>query len=277
MVAALEDIVTPDALNRAGAEFVAPDSEYLSTVVLIVPKAAEESFVETYAQLDDRSVPLGPEGRREEVRGSPVVPGSARRLAEDKDGYVLYTVAILKKFADSFRAACREKRYAVREFSYDPQLAGSVSREVDEKQKELGAALSQLKTESRRKYGEIMTVWFHVKALRVFVDSVLRFGLPVRFASILFRVNKPSGGGAAGQEVAAKLLAAVHAEWRNITGGGGGFDGAFAPATGKASGAAAAGAGDPIIPGVSDAAGTASQPFVFLDFDIKPDTSSLAK
>ena len=47
------------------------------------------------------------------------------RLLEDKDGYVLYTVLILKKFKDSFIADARTKKYTVREFVYNPEAAGS--------------------------------------------------------------------------------------------------------------------------------------------------------
>jgi hypothetical protein len=273
MVASLEDIITPEVLSRAGAEFLPADSEYLATAVLVVPKPSEEAFIEGHAELDGASVPFGPEGRREDVRGSPVVPGSIRKLAEDKDGYTLYTVAVLKKFLDSFRAACRERRIVVRDFAYDPAQAGSVSRELEERGRDLAASLAQLKTESRRKYGEIMQVWFHAKAVRVFADSVLRYGLPVRFAAVLFRIARGPGGAAVADN-AAKLLTTIHAEWRASTGGSSALDTAFG---GVGKGGAAAGAGDPIIPGVSDAAGAASQPFVFMDFDVKADTSQLAK
>ena len=34
-------------------------------------------------------------------------------------------------------------------------------------------------------FGECFTAWIHVKALRVFVESVLRFGLPVNFQGMV--------------------------------------------------------------------------------------------
>lgn len=268
MVAALEDIITPEVLTRSGSEYISSDSEYLATMVVILQKAQEESFLETYTTIDGESVPLGPEGRRENVRGSPVVPGSARRLAEDKDGYVLYTVVILKKFIDSFRAACREKRFAVRDFNYDPLQAGSIAREVEERNKELTAALAQLKTESRRKYGEVMQIWFHVKAIRVFIESVLRYGLPVRFASILFKINRTTGSN--NTENVNKLLNVIKEEWKGLTGGRSGFDDAYSSKNNNGN--------DPVIPGISDATTVAAaHPFVFFDLDIKQDTSQLSK
>jgi len=125
MIASLEDTLTPKALADAGAEFFPADSEYLQTHVLVIPKPAEEAFLATYETVAADAVPYGPTASRDSVRGSPVVPLSARLIAEDKEGYCLYTVVTLKKYNDAFRAACRERRWVLREFVYNPAAAGS--------------------------------------------------------------------------------------------------------------------------------------------------------
>lgn len=73
MVASLEDLVTPQVLEDAGADVQVrrrrrcarwsllcrylllrlqpADSEFLATVAVVIPKAAEEVFLETYAQV----------------------------------------------------------------------------------------------------------------------------------------------------------------------------------------------------------------------------------
>jgi V-type H+-transporting ATPase subunit C len=38
-------------------------------------------------------------------------------------------------------------------------------------------------------YGDAFVAWMHIKAIRVFVESVLRYGLPVDFTSVLYKVN----------------------------------------------------------------------------------------
>ena len=53
------------------------NSEFMVTEAVVVPLKSEEEFLKTYEFLDPESVPCGPEGDRESVRGSPVVPGSA--------------------------------------------------------------------------------------------------------------------------------------------------------------------------------------------------------
>ena len=39
-------------------------------------------------------------------------------------------------------------------------------------------------------FSEVFTAWIHVKALRLFVESVLRYGLPVNFQGMLIQPNK---------------------------------------------------------------------------------------
>ncbi|KAF6020859.1 ATP6V1C1 [Bugula neritina] len=41
-------------------------------------------------------------------------------------------------------------------------------------------------------FSESFTAWVHVKALRVFVESVLRYGLPVNFQAVLMQPHKKS-------------------------------------------------------------------------------------
>jgi len=282
MVCALEDVVTPQALAAAGCEWAPADSEYLASVVVVLQKQQEEAFLAGYAQLDAAAVPLGPEGRREAVRGSPVVPGSARRVAEDKDGYALYVLLTLKKFSESFRAACREKRLTVREFALDPAQAGAAGRQVQQLQTELSERLAALKSESRRRYKEAVSVCFHVKALRVFVESVLRYGLPVSFSAVLIKLkrNKAAGAGAENALNASRLLEGVRATWKRVAGGANhrAVEAAYDLSGAKAGGGGSApgGGGDPVIPGVSDAAGANANPFVLFEFELKEDTGPVS-
>ena len=46
-------------------------------------------------------------------------------------------------------------------------------------------SLSVLSRWLKVNFGECFTAWIHVKALRVFVESVLRFGLPVNFQGMV--------------------------------------------------------------------------------------------
>ena len=38
-------------------------------------------------------------------------------------------------------------------------------------------------------YGDAFVAWMHIKVIRVFVESVLRYGLPVDFTAVLYKVH----------------------------------------------------------------------------------------
>ena len=38
-------------------------------------------------------------------------------------------------------------------------------------------------------YGDAYVAWMHMKVIRVFVESVLRYGLPVDFTAVLYKVH----------------------------------------------------------------------------------------
>lgn len=44
----------------------------------------------------------------------------------------------------------------------------------------------------RTHFAEAFSSWMHIKALRVFTESVLRYGLPVNFVAALVKVRSPS-------------------------------------------------------------------------------------
>lgn len=225
LVRALEDVITPARLHDARADFVPSSSEYLKTFVAVLPAAGEEAFLSGYESLAPTVAPYGEPGRRDAVHGSPVVPGSARKIESDAEGYVLYLFAGLRKFDEAIKAAAKERRITIRDFAFAPEAAGSNARAAAELRVEVDAALAALREQSVRKYGEALSLWLHMKAIRLFVESVLRYGLPtgpsglsrggfdgsgVRapFAGALITVASKSKGKA--------VLEAVSAAWRAV-------------------------------------------------------------
>lgn len=257
MVTGLEDVITPEALTRAGADWIPRKSEFLESFAIVIPKTMEEEFMANYENLDNQAVPMGPESDREAVRGSPVVPDSARKIAEDKEGYCLYTVIILKQFADSFRSACRSARYSIRDFVYRPSNAGATAREISQLQSDTFSALQALQLKARNTYGQCVIAWAHIKAIRVYVESVLRYGLPVNFSALMIRPTHTDGPNGS-----KKLLSALHSAWKSQAGDVTVFDAKYEDSN------------DMIIPGVTDT--VSSFPFVFLYFDVK-ETTQISK
>jgi V-type H+-transporting ATPase subunit C len=202
MVANLNDILTPDIVSTS--DFV--NSEYLQTLVVVVPKNLEEAWLHEYHTIGDQIAEYGPKGNRGNVRGSPVVPGSSRKILEEGDS-MLYTVTVLKgqyqpgrvdkeggfepgsviDYVEDFKTRAREKRFIVRDFTFDPNSHASNEEAIAELEVEVDRLWSGLIRWCKAHFGETCIAWMHIKMTRVFVESVLRYGLPVNFVVVMYR------------------------------------------------------------------------------------------
>lgn len=218
--AALEEVLTEDVLK--GFEFL--NTEFLLTLVVVVPRQLEQEWNQTYhtigADIASYNTPdwcssprtlgrndgkFGKALERSRVKGSPVVPGSTKKLFEDSEA-ALYTVTVLKgqyeaghyegedfqngvfvDYVEAFKAKARERRFVARNFTFDPAAAEAARGALDKAQVELQQTLAQLTKWCKAHYGEAVTAWMHIKMIRTFVEAVLRYGLPVDYTTIIFR------------------------------------------------------------------------------------------
>ncbi|SCW00827.1 LAFE_0C12882g1_1 [Lachancea fermentati] len=161
-VRSLHDIVKPE-------DFVL-NSEYLTTVLVAVPKTLKGDFESSY-----------------ETLAKNVVPGSASILKQD-DEYLLYNVHLFKKSVNEFVSACREKKFIPRDFNYSEELIDQLKREHDSAASLEQSLRVQLVRLAKTAYADVFINWFHIKALRIFVESVLRYGLPPHFNTKIIAV-----------------------------------------------------------------------------------------
>ncbi|KAF3826349.1 hypothetical protein GH733_008874 [Mirounga leonina] len=112
-------------------------------------------------------------------------------IAEDNEGG-LFTVTLFRKVIEDFKTKARENKFTVREFYYDEKEIKrereEMSRLLSDKKQQYGPLLRWLKVN----FSEAFIAWIHIKALRVFVESVLRYGLPVNFQAVLLQPHKKS-------------------------------------------------------------------------------------
>ncbi|KAM4772257.1 V-type proton ATPase subunit C 2 [Rhinophrynus dorsalis] len=150
------------------------NSEYLITLLVVVPKTSYAAWQKTYESLSDM-----------------VVPRSTKMIAEDNEGG-LFTVTLFRKVIDEFKAKARENKFMVREFYFNEKELQSEKDEIiklaADKKQQYGPLLRWLKVN----FSESFIAWTHIKALRVFVESVLRYGLPVNFQAVILQPNKKS-------------------------------------------------------------------------------------
>ena len=178
---------------------------------MVVPRNNFETFLEQYENLASDAVGYGPAEDRQSILGSPVVPRTAQKIAEDNDGYQLYRIIILKSFKDVYAQALQKARFTVRdipskpiknkreEFDIEIQPANSKEEETEDESAEIKFAdaenqfeqsRNQLRRWAKTHYGEAFIAWIHVKAIRTFVEAVLLYGLPVDFVAALVKPKK---------------------------------------------------------------------------------------
>jgi V-type H+-transporting ATPase subunit C len=221
----LNDILNAEIMSKVKVI----NSEYLKTLFIAVPKSMKENFEDGVEKLGNDLVGFGgPDWTRDptklgepvnfgshvdrhKVRGSPVVPGSLQLVYKDDDS-ILYAITILRgqyesgyyeggefqagskiDFEEEFSKACRDKRFHVRAFEWDPSQANKSSMVLEQLQVEVDGMKSALTRWCKNHYGDAFVAWMHIKVIRVFVESVLRYGLPVDFTAVLYKVHGEKG------------------------------------------------------------------------------------
>ncbi|KAH8923083.1 putative VMA5-H+-ATPase V1 domain 42 kd subunit, vacuolar [Atractiella rhizophila] len=145
------------------------DSEYLDYVLVAVPKNNLKDFTTKYERLT-----------------SMVVPRSAVMLAED-DEFSLYSVVVFRKVKDEFSQKCRENKFIPRDYNPDPQVIAKQKKEFEELEKKERELWSDLLRLSRLNFAESFQLLVHIKFLRTYVESVLRYGLPADYFYAVIR------------------------------------------------------------------------------------------
>ncbi|XP_003741777.1 V-type proton ATPase subunit C 1-A [Galendromus occidentalis] len=149
-------------------------SEYLVTILVVVPKANYKEWLATYGKFTDM-----------------VVPDTSQLIHEDGE-HGLFTVTLFRKVVDDFKNKARLQKFIVRDFEYNEESIKSGKDEKSRMETEKKRQLVLLSRWIRNNFGEAFVAWIHIKALRLFVESVLRYGLPVNFQGMLLLPQKRS-------------------------------------------------------------------------------------
>ncbi|KAL1883850.1 hypothetical protein VTK73DRAFT_7638 [Phialemonium thermophilum] len=148
------------------------DSEYLETHLIVVPTNARKDFLRSYETL----APM-------------VVPRSSVQVAQD-DEFTLFAVTTFKKHSAEFLHKCREQKWTPRQYKYVEGGVEEERRELERVTKEERKVWGEALRLGRTGWSESVMIWAHVLALRVFVETVLRYGLPLEFVSALIKTSE---------------------------------------------------------------------------------------
>jgi V-type H+-transporting ATPase subunit C len=131
---------------------------------------------------------------------------SFSKLAED-DEFQLYAVVAFRKYRDEFLQKCRENKYIPRDFVFDTAAADKQKKEFEDLEKSERAlwvslfALEApkkgideiLKAEllriSRLNFSECFELIVHLKFLRAYIESVLRYGVGMEYCYGIIKVD----------------------------------------------------------------------------------------
>ncbi|KAF8078381.1 hypothetical protein FPV67DRAFT_1571244, partial [Lyophyllum atratum] len=145
------------------------DSEYLETLLVAVPRALVKEWNAKYERL-----------------ASMVVPRSSKLIASD-DEYSLFAVVVFRRIHDELVQACRENKFILRDFVFSEEELIKQREELetaDTTEKELWTELLRL---SRTNFSESFQLLVHLKVVRLFVESVLRYGLPANYLGLVVK------------------------------------------------------------------------------------------
>ncbi|ORZ29407.1 ATPase, V1 complex, subunit C, partial [Catenaria anguillulae PL171] len=164
------------------------DSEYLVTLLVAVPRYAYSAWESSYETLTQM-----------------VVPRSTQKIAED-DEFGLFSVTLFQKVADDFTHKCREMKFTPREYKFNEKDLETMKRQKQELQALEKEHWGQLLRLTKANFSEVYACWVHIKAVRIFVESVLRYGLPPDFVAMAV---EPQGGSKNERKIRSVLNEAV--------------------------------------------------------------------
>jgi len=163
------NLATKSLASVVPSNILVQNSEYIETHLIAVPIQQTKEFLKIYETV------------------SPwVVPRSAQKIDSDSE-YTLYTATTFKKYSQDFLHKCREQKWTPRDFKFKEQAQEDERKELDKVSKEERKLWGETLRLGRTSWSEAVEDWIHVLTLRVFVETVLRYGLPLSFVCALVK------------------------------------------------------------------------------------------
>ncbi|KAG5518447.1 hypothetical protein PMAC_002842 [Pneumocystis sp. 'macacae'] len=160
--------------NIVKKEHVVQESEYLETALISVPIFNKNLWLKSYETL----TPM-------------VVCRSAFEISKDNK-YILYSVVVFKKYIQEFKQKCREIKCIPRDFEYKDDLFIEEENILENARKKENKLWSEVLRLAHTSFSDTFQAWIHLKAIRVFIESILRYGNPPNFVSIIIKGHQRS-------------------------------------------------------------------------------------
>jgi V-type H+-transporting ATPase subunit C len=177
-IAAEKKKTTGNLISRDLSDLLKPEdaieTDYLTTLFVVVNKSGAKEWLDEY-----------------ETLVSDVVPRSSDLLHSDAE-FNLYNVILFKKMADDFKTQARKRKWTVREFKFDAKAVEAGKEDLKKHESKRVKQKNSLIRWCRLNFAEAFASWVHLKAIRTFIEAVLRFGLPAEFTSTVIEPGRSS-------------------------------------------------------------------------------------
>jgi len=176
------------------------ESDFLTTLFVVINKNQEKEWEAIYDTFDNAPEEDAKNPKPVQVEQSAsserraniikfVVPGSSKKIYQEGDQSV-YSVTMLKLFKADFVRKVQKYKFTVRDVKIDLQNPVSGKENHQRMKSELSDQQGKLLMWCKTNFAEVFTIWTHLKALRVHVESILRFGLPPRNVAAIVELKK---------------------------------------------------------------------------------------
>jgi len=144
------------------------ESKHLTTMFVVIPKSATKEWESTYENIVENGV----------------VPRSSVEVFKE-DESALRSVVLFRTCVEEFKQKILRKKWIVRDFKFDSTIVAQKQGEVEEHREKRKKLRADLIRWCRTNFSEVFSNWAHLKALKIFSESILRFGLPRDFICLV--------------------------------------------------------------------------------------------
>ena len=113
-----------------------------------------------------------------------VVPNSLSELDHDNE-YTCFAVSIIAKNLDDYKSAIKEKGWHIKDFTYNPNLREELQKEAQDVVQNYLTESNNYSEHLQTTFSQLATVWMHIKSIRIFVESILLYGIKSDFQTFL--------------------------------------------------------------------------------------------
>eukprot|EP00339_Tiarina_fusa_P001878 CAMPEP_0117032994 /NCGR_PEP_ID=MMETSP0472-20121206/23609_1 /TAXON_ID=693140 ORGANISM="Tiarina fusus, Strain LIS" /NCGR_SAMPLE_ID=MMETSP0472 /ASSEMBLY_ACC=CAM_ASM_000603 /LENGTH=307 /DNA_ID=CAMNT_0004741789 /DNA_START=277 /DNA_END=1200 /DNA_ORIENTATION=+ len=167
------------------------DSDLFCTLFIVCNKQQQKDWESVYESFSTNPNSDGSGSGDRPAVIEYVAPGSLQCITEEGDQCLL-SVTLLRQFKDCFKEEAAKHHVTVREVKLDKEHFKSGTEKHEEMKKELKEKQNKLLQWCQTNFCEVFTAWAHLKALRIHVESILRFGLPADFIAAVVKPQKIS-------------------------------------------------------------------------------------